>query len=276
MIASYTFCTALELRSERRRLLGRAWIAPFVPLLHSVVFLSPIPLTLLTPPGAPSDGWFALFALETLLYVIGTAFIIVIMTQERIALGHKTAAMTDPLTGLFNRRAFYDLSQQLMSRQARTGALVSVLAFDLDHFKSINDRFGHAVGDDALKLFAATARANVRTTDVLARLGGEEFVAIIPGGAAEAVMVGERLRAAFQSAAVEISTHKIGATVSVGVATAMAPAQIDHMLERADVALYSAKTGGRNRVEMASGEPMAELPRTPAAPQNVFRTAIAL
>ena len=193
-----------------------------MPLLHSIVFLSPIPLTLLTPPGASSDGWLALFALETLLYVVGAAFIIVIMTQERIALGHKTAAMTDPLTGLFNRRAFYELGQQLMAQQARTKAAVSVLAFDLDHFKSINDRFGHAVGDDTLRLFAATARANVRATDVLARLGGEEFVAILPGGAAEAAMVGERLRAAFQAAAVEISSHRIRATVSVGIATAAA------------------------------------------------------
>ena len=114
--------TALELRSGRRRPLGRAWIAPFVPLLHSIVFLSPIPLTLLTPPGASSEGWLALFALETLLYVVGAAFIIVIMTQERIALGHKTAAMTDPLTGLFNRRAFFELGQQLMAQQARTKA----------------------------------------------------------------------------------------------------------------------------------------------------------
>jgi diguanylate cyclase (GGDEF)-like protein len=254
IIAGYTFCTALELRSERRRPLDRAWFASFVPLLHSVVFLSPIPLTLLTPPGASSDDWLALFALATLLYVVGVAFIIVIMTQERIALGHKAAAMIDPLTGLYNRRGFYDLSQQLMAQQARTKAAVSVLAIDLDHFKSINDRFGHAVGDDTLRLFAGIARANVRATDVLARLGGEEFVVILPGGSAEAAMVGERLRAAFQAAAVEISSRKIGATVSIGVATAAAPAQIDPMLVHADMALYSAKKSGRNRVELAGSD----------------------
>jgi diguanylate cyclase (GGDEF)-like protein len=275
VIASYTFCTAWELGRERRLPLGRAWFAPFVPLLHTVVFLSPIPLTLLTPPGASSDGWLALFALETLLYVVGAAFIIVIMTQERIALGHKAAAMTDPLTGLFNRRAFYELSAQLIAQQARTRSTVSLLAFDLDHFKSINDRFGHAVGDDALKLFAATARANVRATDVLARLGGEEFVAVLPGGSAEAAMIGERLRAAFEVVGVEISSHKIGATVSVGVVTAIAPAQVDRILEQADTALYAAKTNGRNRVEWALGEDIADPPVTSPSPQGAFRNAIA-
>ena len=183
--------------------------------------------------------------------------------------------MTDPLTGLFNRRAFYDLSQQLIAQQARAKAAVSVLAIDLDHFKSINDRFGHAVGDDALRVFAATARANVRATDVLARLGGEEFVAILPGGSAEAAMVGERLRAAFQAAAVEISSRKIGATVSIGVATAAAPAQIDPMLVHADMALYSAKKNGRNRVELAGSDYIPEPTLAPVPAQNIFRTAIA-
>ena len=275
MIASYAFLAALELRRERREH-GRVWFAPFVPLLHSVVFLSPIPLTLLTPPGAGSDSWFALFVLQMLLYVVGTAFIVVIMTKERIALAHKTAAMTDPLTGLLNRRAFFDVGRELMVRRARINAPVSALVFDLDHFKSINDRFGHAVGDDTLRLFAATARSNVRATDVLGRLGGEEFAAILPGAPAEAAMVGERLRAAFQAAAAEISSHRTGATVSIGVAAAIAPADIAKMLERADVALYDAKAKGRNRVESADNGPLpAQAPVLTARPGNAFRTAIA-
>ena len=123
------------------------------------MFLSPIPLTLLLPPGAPTDSWFALFALETLLYVVGTAFIVVVMAKERVALVHKTAAMTDPLTGLFNRRAFLEAAQP-DDRAARAARLpVSVIAFDLDHFKSINDRFGHAVGDDALQAVRGRPRA---------------------------------------------------------------------------------------------------------------------
>jgi diguanylate cyclase (GGDEF)-like protein len=257
IIASYTFCAALELGRERRRPPERSVFAPFVPLLHGIVFLSPIPLTLLTPPGGSQDGWLALFALETLLYVLGAAFIIVIMTKEREALGHKAAAMTDPLTGLFNRRAFYEAGQQLMNRLTRTRGAVSVMVFDLDHFKSINDRFGHAVGDEALRLFGMTARRNMRATDVLARFGGEEFVAILPGSASDAAMVAERLRAAFQAACKEIASRRIDATVSIGVASAIAPAAIDVLLERADAALYRAKANGRNCIELAdTGTPV--------------------
>lgn len=275
VIASYTFLTALELRRERRSEFAKSWLASLVPLLHSVVFLSPIPLTLLTPPGASSDGWFALVVLQTLLYVVGTAFIVVIMTKERVALGHKTAAMTDPLTGLFNRRAVFEAGQMLIARQTRTNAPVSVLVFDLDHFKAINDRFGHVCGDDTLRLFAATARSNLRDTDVLGRLGGEEFVAILPGGPVEAAMIGERLRAAFQVAVREMSSSRMNATVSVGVATWMAPANLNLLLERADAALYRAKSMGRNRVELAVNESLPEpSPPLEESPRHTLRSAI--
>jgi diguanylate cyclase (GGDEF)-like protein len=261
IIASYTFCTALELGRDRRRPSEHGGVAPFVPLLHGVVFLSPIPLTLMTPSGASSDGFLALFALETLLYVLGAAFIIVIMTKEREALGHKAAAMTDSLTGLFNRRAFYEAGQQMMNRMTRSQGAVSVLVFDLDQFKTINDRFGHAVGDDVLQTFGITARKPMRATDVLARLGGEEFVAILPGTQADAMMVAERVRVAFEAAAAEIASHRVNATVSVGVASAVAPAGIDVLLARADAALYRAKANGRNRTEAAAdiGSPIAPL-----------------
>jgi diguanylate cyclase (GGDEF)-like protein len=255
VIAAYAFLTAFELRRERRRELA-AWCRSVVtPVLHGAVFLAPILFSVLVTAGASADGLFALFAIETLLYVVGTAFIVVVMAKERVALVHKTAAMTDILTGLFNRRAFLEAADRLMAQRGRKSQPISVLLFDLDHFKSINDRFGHAVGDDALKVFAATAGANVRATDVIGRLGGEEFAAILPGGAPEAVMVAERLRAAFESAGVAISGHQIGATVSVGIATAVAPIGIDTLIARADAALYRAKGNGRNRVEAITERP---------------------
>ena len=251
IIASYVFLTALELRRDRRKAHLARPLLIVVPLLHGAVFLSPIPLSMLWPAGGSADGWFALFALETLFYVVGTAFIVVVMAKERIAQVHKTAAMTDMLTGLFNRRAFFETAQQMIAQQARMGAPVRVLVFDLDNFKSVNDRFGHAVGDDALKLFAATASASMRTTDVIGRLGGEEFVAILPGTMNDAVLVAERVRQAFQAAGVEISGHQIGSTVSIGAASAVPPTTIEPLIARADEALYSAKKNGRNRVVMA-------------------------
>jgi len=254
VIAFYAFFTAFELRRERRRDLASRWFGIAIPLLHSAVFLAPAALILMVPTRMSIDGLFTLFAFETVIYVIGTAFIVVVMANERVALMHKTAAMTDPLTGLFNRRAFLDAADLLIAKRADKSLPVSVLLFDLDHFKSINDRFGHAVGDNTIKMFAKIAAANLRASDVICRFGGEEFAAIMPGSSSDASIVAERLRAAFQSAGSEILNHKVAVTVSIGVATAIPPVQIDALLAQADAALYRAKNNGRNRTEFASGD----------------------
>ena len=273
IIAGYTFLAALELRSDRRKPQPMTLKRLIVPALHGVVFLSPILVLFLFPLAADTNVYFALFALETLLYVVATAFIVAIMAKDQVVLVHKTAAMTDPLTGLFNRRAFHEAAQRLNAQQARRRGSVSVLAFDLDRFKSINDRFGHAIGDDALKTFAATASGKMRVTDIVGRLGGEEFVAIVPGTAAEAAIVAERVRAAFQAAGVEISGQRMNATVSTGVAAALAPAKIEQLMERADAALYRAKSGGRNRVTIAAADGNVDFPS--AEPQHAT-VAVAL
>ena len=249
IIALYAFLTAFELQRERRRELVARLLQIGIPLLHSAVFLAPVGLILLVPTAVSADGLLVLFAFEIVIYGVGAAFAIVVMAKERVALIHKTAAMTDLLTGLFNRRAFLEAANRLIEQRARKSQPVSLLAFDLDKFKSINDRFGHAVGDDALKVFAAIASTNVRATDVVGRLGGEEFACIIPGNTEEAAIVAERLRAAFQAAGIVIAGQEIGATVSIGVASAIPPVAIDSLLVRADAALYRAKHNGRNRVE---------------------------
>ena len=254
VIALYAFLAAFALRRERRRELATRCLWIVIPLLHAAVFLTPVALILLLPAAVSADGLFALIAFETMIYVVGTAFVVVVMAKERVALVHKTAAMTDLLTGLFNRRAFLEAANRMIEQRGRKSQPVSVLMFDLDKFKSINDRFGHAGGDAALKIFASTASANVRATDVLGRLGGEEFACIIPGGAEEAGVVAERLRAAFQTAGVVIAGHPMGATVSIGVATAISPVAIEPLLARGDAALYLAKNNGRNRVEFDQPE----------------------
>jgi diguanylate cyclase (GGDEF)-like protein len=259
IVAAYTFLTSAELWRERRKALMRRWPAIFVPVLHGAVFLFPIPIASLMPnqPGLVTlaAGWIGVFVLEMLLYAVGAAFIVLVLTKERTLRTHKTAALTDPLTGLFNRRGLIEATRELTA--TRSPRPFTVLAFDLDHFRSINDRFGHAVGDEVLRLFASVASTSLRVTDFVARLGGEEFAAIIPGSLDEGIIIAERVRVAFESAARTVAGRYLGATVSVGVAAHAAATNFDALLARADEALYAAKRAGRSRVE-------AELPHVDA------------
>lgn len=263
IITVYAFLTAVELRRERRKPPRSGLRTIAMPALHAAVFLAPV-VTLHFMPGAePGFGhsYFALFALLTLLYVVGTAFIVVVMAKERSELLHKTAAVTDPLTGVFNRRGLLDAAQKLIVAQARKKQQITVLMFDLDHFKSINDRFGHDGGDEALRVFATTATANMRATDIVGRFGGEEFTAVLPGGVDSAVAVAERVRAAFEIAGETVGDHCMNATVSIGAAAADARSiDLATLMARADAALYRAKQTGRNRVVASdvTDEPDAE------------------
>jgi diguanylate cyclase (GGDEF)-like protein len=253
IVSAYTFLTAAELWRERRKTLLRRWPAIFVPILHGAVFLFPIPLASLLPAERGivtlASGWIAVFALETMLYVVGTAFIVLVLAKERTVRIQRDAASTDELTGILNRRGFFAAAHQLVARQAKRGEPVSVLMFDLDHFKSINDRYGHAVGDEALRLFGTVAGITMRASDVVARFGGEEFVAMLPGSLADATAAAERVRQAFQAAAGSVAGRPVAATVSVGAASAELCADIASLIAAADGALYRAKANGRNRVE---------------------------
>jgi diguanylate cyclase (GGDEF)-like protein len=223
------------------------------------------------------SGWFPLFALLTLLYVVGTAFIVVVMAKEHSALIHKTAAMTDPLTGLFNRRGFQDAAEKLIQTQRKLGQPVAVMMFDLDHFKLINDRFGHEAGDEALQAFAATMGSSTRIHDIIARLGGEEFAAILPGGTDTATLVAERVRANFELRGGEIAGYVMNATVSIGIAESPADvANIGALLSRADRALYAAKASGRNRICTEREARTAPVEAPPLAPKAVAETVHAM
>jgi diguanylate cyclase (GGDEF)-like protein len=254
IVATYTFMTAVELWRERRKTLRRRWPAIFVPMLHGAVFLFPIPLASLLPADQGtltlSTGWIALFVLETMLYAVGTAFIVLVLATERTMRIHRDAAATDELTGVLNRRGVLQGAQGLIAQQARKGEAVSALMFDLDRFKSINDKFGHAIGDKALQVFAMTASTCTRTSDIVGRFGGEEFVALLPGNLTSAKVVAERVRKAFESAGVSVAGCDLNATVSVGAASGQPGTDIVALLAAADAALYRAKANGRNRVEL--------------------------
>ena len=252
IVAGYTFLTAAELRRERRKSLIRRWPAVFVPMLHGAIFLFPVALATISPDDgihSIARGWIAVFAIEILLYIVGTAFIVLILAKDRTVHLYKTAATTDPLTGLLNRRGFFEAAGLVMGRNRKSMAPVSVLAFDLDHFKSVNDRYGHAVGDAVLQLFARVVRETMRADDVIGRLGGEEFVAVLPGALKDAAAAGERVRSALAAASIVRNGQHIAATVSIGVASGSPSCAVDSLITRADEALYRAKTGGRNRVE---------------------------
>jgi diguanylate cyclase (GGDEF)-like protein len=248
IVATYTFMIAAELWRERRKSLIRRWPALFVPMLHGAIFLFPVALASLGVRSL-ATGWIAVFAIEVTLYVVGAAFIVLVLAKDRTVNRYKRAAETDPLTGLLNRRGFFAAAGKLMVANQKRLAPVSVLAFDLDKFKSINDRFGHKMGDAVLEMFSKSVQKTMRADDVIGRLGGEEFVAIITGKLADACIAAERVRVAFEAAALAPDSPQIPVTVSIGVACGLPNVAIDKMIERADAVLYRAKDNGRNRVE---------------------------
>jgi two-component system cell cycle response regulator len=175
--------------------------------------------------------------------------------QDRLRADIGTAlelAMTDPLTGLYNHRYLMRHLRNLMEgKQARE---LAVLMIDVDHFKTVNDDYGHAAGDRALHAIAATLRDNTRVFDSLARYGGEEFVVVMPAaGGDDAAVAAERLRAAVEGLGFEPGPgQRCRLTISVGIAwTTDATMTPETLLRAADVALYDAKRSGRNRVGMA-------------------------
>ena len=254
IVVIYAMLTAAELWQERRRTLHRRWPALIVPAMHGFVLMLPILLgnMLRDADGAFAAAWVTIFSIELVLYAVGTVFVIFMLVSERIVSAHKRAATTDPLTGLLNRRGFADACAQLIAREAREQRPVSVLIFDIDHFKSINDRFGHAEGDTVLKLFADVVVNNLRLTDLSGRIGGEEFAALLPCSIEEAMVAAERVREAFAASGVVCEEKPVDTTVSIGVAGGPAGTELDVLLAAADTALYKAKRQGRNQVASLS------------------------
>jgi diguanylate cyclase (GGDEF)-like protein len=170
----------------------------------------------------------------------------------------RSLSRRESLTGCFNRRAFYELFPREVERARRLGQGVAVVFLDIDHFKRINDRYGHETGDHVLQLLSARLRGIIRETDLLFRWGGEEFVILMPHtGPGEGPALAERIRAAVEERpfAPTASHSAVAVTVSLGVAgTAAWPADPDALLARADAACYRAKEGGRNRVESEIAE----------------------
>jgi len=214
------------------------------------------------------------YAAMIVLVLVGSTFIAIRLQHIRRRLTRQKHALTDALaqighlathdelTGLVNRRRMAELMAVEQQRCLRNARPLILALLDLDHFKHINDTHGHAVGDQVLRSFAATAQSTLRGTDVLARWGGEEFVLMLyDTEAAHASALLDRVRLAVQTMETPTSGGSLRATVSVGLALGEPGETVEHVLERADEALYLAKACGRNRVVVHGVAPDAAAAR---------------
>lgn len=201
------------------------------------------------PSFMSAGGVHALTLLTYLVFVLVKDFGILQDSVRRSLDEVALQARTDPLTGLLNRRALTELAQRAMAHAVRHGSPLSVVLIDIDHFKQINDTHGHAAGDAVLVGLARLLSANLRAGDVCARLGGEEFLLLLPGtDRTQAMQVAEKLRLLMAS---EAEGAGIRWSSSFGVCSSDGSSDFEGLLQRADEALYRAKAGGRNRVECA-------------------------
>jgi diguanylate cyclase (GGDEF)-like protein len=220
-----------------------------------------------TVPALASLFGFIYF--ESIIFAVGTSTFILAMVKERDEAAGRLAASLDPLTGIDNRSGFIGKAERVVERCRRDNAPMTVMMFDLDWFKRINDTHGHATGDAVIQAFCAATAASLRPNDVFGRLGGEEFAVVLPGSSVEAAYVrAERIRCAFAASARFVGDRQIGATVSCGLSASVnGERTLTELLEAADWALYDAKASGRNRVRR-SGEP-----RPAAGSSTVIRVA---
>jgi diguanylate cyclase (GGDEF)-like protein len=250
LIAVYTFNAAAILLHPRRKRTLLERIIGFNDALYAIAIGAWLVLeqgtvnpAVLTPIGA-------LAYLASYLLMIMTGFGFLLMCKQRDDAQMQRLATIDSLTGALNRRAFFERTESARQLALRLRKPIALLMLDLDHFKQLNDNFGHACGDQALRLFADTARAVLRDPDLMGRLGGEEFALALPGTPLDgAHQAAERLRIALTEAVIECApTYRM--SVSIGLVMIEPNEELTAALARADHALYAAKTGGRNRVEI--------------------------
>ena len=254
IIALFTGAMALMLlrpgASPLRRLIGLNDVAFFIVMTaraYSAVVSGN--MTLLSPSLVQSVTYLTGYLL---MIVNGFGFLLLCKQKDDQAMA--LLATIDSLTGLVNRRAFFERTDSARLLATRLRSPIALMMIDIDHFKRLNDRFGHATGDEALCVFAATAQQALREHDIMGRLGGEEFALVLPGTDIEgALQAAERLRGAIAAAVLPTSGNQYSMTISIGVVVIDPTEHINSALARADHALYAAKSNGRDRVE--SGEP---------------------
>ncbi len=241
--AGVTSLLAPELGALRSRPLAVAVFA-----IHGALYLARVIAMPLLDMQTEADAIYV-FAIVTMsegvLYAVAGPIALLSMVREEGENRLRVAAQTDFLTGLANRRSFTQKVDEVLRPEGPAGIL---LLLDLDHFKQVNDTFGHQMGDEVLRLFARVAESEMKSSAVIGRMGGEEFAAFVPAcDMREGQRIADRLRRRFHDAT-EAGPHTVSVTVSVGIASSM-DRGLDETMAAADRALYRAKRLGRNRVE---------------------------
>jgi diguanylate cyclase (GGDEF)-like protein len=257
IVVSYSLLSAWELWRGRRE--GLIFRLPVILLLlvHAAFFVVRIPFAGALPLPTDTDdiyaSWWTFVLFEGVFFAFCIPYLFGAMARERLVLGYKHASLIDPLTGVANRRAFFEHGDKVLHRSAFDQRSTVLLLFDLDRFKRIFDTLGHPIGDRVLKAFCAVATAALRPDDLFGRVGGEEFASLLPRTALdEGLAVAERIRSNFEATTSDVGAG-LAATVSVGVAMSIDPSRsLADLIKSADRALYRAKANGRNRVEHAS------------------------
>ena len=213
----------------------------------------------------------ALLQLLCTIVILNISFVLLVMERIHRQLVHRAAV--DDLTGVFNRRAFNQIAEVELARADRSHIWPALLVLDLDHFKSVNDRFGHAAGDEVLRRFGALIKSCTRAGDIAARMGGEEFAALLPStDLARATSVAERIRTALEAEIFVVEGQRFSITTSIGLTIILPQDTLHCAFLRADAALYAAKDAGRNRV-MTNTAPLPA--NEPTVPSGQLRPAAA-
>lgn len=264
----YYIAAALSIRRGRGEALRARLPLAVLLVVHALTLMIALPaslsMTLLPDRLPPVVSWLGIIHFEVLIFAIGTAIFLIVMMKERSEGRLLATSHTDALTGLANRRGFFLKAERILARCRRDGAPIAVVAFDLDHFKAINDAGGHATGDRVLQVFSEVCGRMLRPSDLIGRIGGEEFAAIMPGSGIEAgFAMAERVRKALAEAGAIVDGAHIDCTVSGGVAASSAPHDIHALLREADIGLYRAKSLGRNRIECVGTPSQNQVAATP-------------
>lgn len=270
IVAAYALATIWELWSGRSEKLMSRYPAMIVLGIHAIAYLVRIPASLMVDL-VDERNFFAspiitFVAFETLIYVIAISFLRIALVKERAEIRNRLAAETDQLTGAFNRRAFFDTGLRAVEKAETEKQNCTLVLIDLDHFKQVNDRYGHAAGDLVLKEFASIARSSLGMHGHFARLGGEEFGAILVGMPPEdAFALTETMRAIVASTPILVEGRDHHVTISIGMAFSTRSGYcLEELMKFSDDALYCAKRNGRNRIECASAQERPPLPRIAA------------